>query len=53
MNVITDTINEIRKMRVRKVSDFVIKFKVTLARVELRDDSLQCTNDMEDTYGCN
>ena len=53
MNIITDTIDEIRKMRVRKVwwSMIVIsKHDVVLApRFEFRYDHMLRTHDMENT----
>jgi hypothetical protein len=53
MNIITDTIDEIRKMRVRKVwwSTIVIfKHDVVLApRFEFRYDHMLRTHDMENT----
>ena len=57
MNIITDTIDEIRKMRVRKVwwSTLVtIDCGLVLAtRLEFRYDYMLSTNDMENTNDCN
>jgi len=57
MNIITDTIDEIRKMRVRKVwwSTLVtIDCDIVLAtRLEFWYDYMLCTNDMENTNDCN
>ena len=54
MNIITDTIDEIRKMKVRKVwwkTIFKCDNGLVLApRAEFRDDHMLSTHDMEDTY---
>ena len=57
MNIITDTIDEIRKMRVRKVwwnalvtNDYDL---VLAPRLEFRYDYMLSTNDMENTNDCN
>ena len=57
MNIITDTIDEIRKMRVRKVwwnalvtNDYDL---VLAPRLEFRYDYMLSTYDMENTNDCN
>lgn len=56
MNIITDTIDEIRKMRVRKVrdnDDYLNIFIVLAARLEFRHDHMLGSHDLEDTDDCN
>jgi hypothetical protein len=53
MNIITDTIDEIRKMRVRKVFCEISNTYVVLApRLEFRHDHMLSSHDMEDVDDC-
>ena len=52
MNIITDTLDEIKKMRFRKVTiPFLTISLVTFARPKFRYDRLLGTHDLENTHG--
>ncbi len=52
MNIITDTLDEIRKMRVRKVIEVYDNcFAATPLRIKFRYDCLLCSYDLENTDG--
>lgn len=52
MNLITDTLNEIRSMKFRKVLYIKVMSVVNVARTELWDDCVLCPHDLEDSHGC-
>ena len=53
MNLITDMLDEIRKMRVRKVKTFQFNYNsaATSLRIKFRHDCLLCSDDLENTHG--
>jgi len=53
MNVITDSIDEIRKMKFRKVFYLHWFNLAPFTRIEFRYDCVFSPHDMEDAYGCN